>query len=109
MGIETLKVQIAGEKKHIAKLEDGIAKLQNQIKELQQADEEAIQQREKGRDVFAQTESDFKATIKSIAGAVKGLEASDGTFLAQRFATPQLNRALALAEMSGVREEQRAA
>jgi len=72
-----------------------------------QAGDEALAQREKEHDLFVKTESDFKDTIKAIAGAIKGLEGSDGTFLAQRTATPQLKRALALADLTGVKAEQR--
>merc|ERR1719487_1018815 len=107
--IETLTDQIAGEEKHIAKLEKEIAGLEKQIKELDQASEEAKAQRKEGRALYEKTESDFKATIKAIADAIKGLKESGGTFLAQRVATPQLRRALALAELSGAKEEQRSA
>merc|ERR1719183_2727470 len=107
--IETLTEQIAGEEKHVAKLGKEIAALEKQIKELDQAAEEAKAQRKDGRDLYEKTESDFKGTIKAIGGAVKGLKESDGTFLAQKVATPQLKRALALAELTGVKDEQRSA
>merc|ERR1719183_774028 len=107
--IETLTEQIAGEEKHVAKLGKEIAALEKQIKELDQAAEEAKAQRKDGRDLYEKTESDFKGTIKAIGGAIKGLKESDGTFLAQKAATPQLHRALALAELVGVNDEQRSA
>jgi len=107
--IETLTDQIAGEEKMVAKLEKQIATLEEQIKEMDQAAEDAKALRKEGADLYAKTESDFKGTIKAIADAIKGLKESDGTFLAQKVATPQLRRVLALAELKGVKEEQRSA